>query len=464
MFIVLAIPGLNAFCQPPPLKTYTVKNGKMYIIMDKKIKEPSLDSFVSQYDIQDLHLKEFIKNGFRDSLQKKGWKVEMDTEVGFVLCKPLYGLDDIDNPANKINFTQKDQTLNLRARFPARNNGVLYGFNQFRNKYPFRVVDSVVTFFLKGHNNARKVMLAGSFNSWNPDALAMTQTDSGWIAELRLGPGKYWYKFIVNGNWIGDNDNRLNENDGLGNVNSVFYKPNTVFTLGGYTNAKRVYLSGSFNDWNPSEILMNKTTTGWTIPVYLAEGTHTYRFVADGNWFADPGNPNRLPNEFGEFNSVVKLGKPYVFKLPGYTDAKKVILSGTFNRWRNDELFMQKTDSGWILPYTLGPGNYEYTVLVDGKKTIQPTGLLIIEPNYTFRLKGFDNARSVYLAGDFNEWNPSNLKMKKEGNEWVYTVHLSAGKHLYKFIIDGKWVIDPNNRLWEQNEHNNANSVIWIEE
>ncbi len=50
---------------------------------------------------------------------------------------------------------------------------------------------------------------------------------------------------------------------------------------------KRVYLTGSFNNWDETNLLMNKTRTGWELPVYLAEGTHTYRFIADRRWIAD---------------------------------------------------------------------------------------------------------------------------------------------------------------------------------
>ena len=53
--------------------------------------------------------------------------------------------------------------------------------------------------------------------------------------------------------------------------------------------------------------------------------------------------------------------------------------------------------------------------------------------------------------------------MKKEGDEWVFPVHLSVGKHLYKFIVDGEWIKDPLNKLWEQNEHRTDNSIVWID-
>jgi hypothetical protein len=443
-----------------PLKSYTVKSGKMYIALSKTLAESSLDSFIYQYDLQPLFLKDFIRKGFEDSLIRQGWKIELDNQAGVMLSKPLYSLENIDNVIDRITFNEKQQSFS--GRFPAVNNGIVYGYNRFRNKSPFAAHDSIVTFFHRGNMNAKKVMLAGSFNDWNPEALAMTKTDSGWIAFVKLGAGKYWYKFIADGRWLVDNDNRLSENDGLGNINSVYFKANAVFRLAGFTNVKRVYLAGSFNRWKPDELELTKTAAGWELPLYLARGTYTYRFIVDGKWIEDPANEQHFPNEFGEYNSVLRIGKPYLFQLAGYTNAKQVILTGSFNDWHEYELPMKKTSNGWELDYTLGPGNYEYKFLADH----QPVsgGSMIVDPNYTFRLKGFPGAKNVFLSGDFNNWNISTLPMKREGNDWVITVHLSAGKHLYKFVVDGKWIKDPANDLWDQNGIDAGNSLLWVEE
>jgi 1,4-alpha-glucan branching enzyme len=87
----------------------------------------------------------------------------------------------------------------------------------------------------------------------------------------------------------------------------------------------------------------------------------------------------------------------------------------------------------------------------------------VLNANHNFRLKGFSQASNVLISGDFNLWSPNSFPMKKDGDVWILPVHLSLGKHLYKFVVDGKWIIDPDNPLWEQNEFNTGNSVIWIE-
>jgi len=455
-----------------PAENYTIKNGRMLIELSKQLSEDALDSFIVRFDLFDLNLKEVIKNSRYDTLQKLGWKLEKNNRELLVISKLLSGFDSFDNPAYKIIFAE---TNNIAGRFPSVSGNLKFGYNRFTKKYPFQVKDSVVIFYLRNNQSARRVMLAGSFNNWNPEALAMTPTDSGWIAFVTLSPGKYWYKFIVDGNWTVDKDNGLAENDGMGNNNSVYYKPNYTFKLNGFEQAKWVFLSGSFNGWEPRQLALNKTTGGWTLPLYLAKGTHTYRFIANGKWMADPFNADRLPNEFNEFNSVIRIGTPYVFRLPGYQDAKEVVLAGSFNNWREDELFLEKTDTGWVLPYTLGPGNYEYRFKVNGKSINYPanetTGYgqskqrnarLVIGANYTFRLKGHAGAANVFLAGDFNNWSPNSFAMQKVDNEWTLRVNLSPGKHTYKFVVDGEWIRDPGNELWEQNEYSSGNSVIWF--
>ena len=453
-----------------PVKRYTVKGGNMYIEITKDIKDGALDSFIVQYDLQDLFLKDFLKKNISDSLKKNGWRIEKNNETGFIISKSFAPFDKVNNPVDRIMFTEKHPTF--AERFPPTNNGIVFGYNRFRNHLPFYQKDSTVTIYLRNHKNADRVMLAGSFNDWRPKALPMQKTDSGWISQLKLKPGKYWYKFIVDERWKVDDDNLLKENDGYGNINSVFFVTNTVFQLRGFTTADHVSLAGSFNQWRPRDLNMLKTSSGWILPLYLAEGTHTYKFIIDGQWYIDETNKNQLPDGEGSFNSFISLGKPYLFKLNGYPDAKEVRLLGSFNNWRNFELAMKKTNSGWELPYVLGSGNFEYKFWVDGSLIADPANpslvsngnsLLIVNPNYAFRLKGYGTAKKIIVAGDFNQWNPTSFVMTSSGDEWVFPVRLSVGKHLYKFIVDGEWIKDPQNKLWEQNEHGTGNSIVWID-
>lgn len=482
--LLLALPGTLFSQHGPKWYSYTVRDGRMYISLSKNIDRPGLDKFIDQYDLSDLNLPKLLfghlgkgtEKQLFVQLRKQGWRVDADNQKMIVLSKEMQGVVNLNAPENRMRLIEEHP--NFKERFPSQNDDLVLGFNRFAGKYPFAVKDSLVTFFLKGHTSARRVLLAGSFTNWQYGALEMSRTDSGWIFTGSLGPGKYWYKFIIDGGWTIDRDNDLREDDGEGNTNSVYYKTNTVFHLQGFNAARDVYLSGSFNNWNPGELPMSKGAYGWTINLYLAEGTYTYKFLVDGKWIEDPAGEARLPDGHNGFNSMLRLGRPQRFSLKGYTSARSVFLAGTFNNWRSDELLMHRTAEGWELPYTLGPGNYEYKFVVDGKWITDTAdslfvhnrhsnivnSYLIVQPNYTFRLEGYPNARAVYLAGEFNNWTPNSLKMKRSGNTWVVSVHLSVGKHLYKFVVDGNWIKDPANPLWEENDENTGNSIIWWEE
>jgi AMP-activated protein kinase-like protein len=477
--ILLAlVPGKAHSQGEKPMRdaSYTIKDGRMYITLDKHIDKAKLDKFVQQYDLDDLGLPRVLSSANVDKLLKQGWRIDLNNRLRLVISKLMQGVDQLANPEKRMALAEDHP--NPYDLFPAQNDNLIYGFNRFAGKYPFAVKDSMVTFFLKGHTRAGKVLLAGSFTDWQYGALPMTRTDSGWVCIVSLKSGKYWYKFIIDGGWTTDRDNDLEETDPSGNHNSVYYKANAIFFLAGHTNGRDAFLVGSFNNWNPGELAMEKGPSGWTIRLYLAEGTHTYKFVVDGKWFEDTANKNRLPDGHKGFNSVYRLGRPHLFTLKGSQSAKMVILTGSFNGWRSNELYMHKTADGWDLPYTLGPGNYEYGFFVDGKWMTDPSNPLfvrnrqshtvnsymIVQPNYTFKLEGYADAKTVCLSGDFNDWTPDALKMKHVGDTWIFKVHLSVGKHVYKFIVDGRWIKDPGNPLWEDNEQNTDNSVLWMEE
>ncbi len=49
---------------------------------------------------------------------------------------------------------------------------------------------------------ANAVMLVGDFNEWSMGATPMKKTLSGkWIASITVAPGRYEYKFFVDGCW-----------------------------------------------------------------------------------------------------------------------------------------------------------------------------------------------------------------------------------------------------------------------
>src|ERR1039458_5016151 len=72
-------------------------------------------------------------------------------------------------------------------------------------------------------------------------------------------------------------------------------------------------------------------------------------------------------------------------------------------------------------------------------------------------------ARSVAVAGTFNDWDVSRLSMSPgPGGAWKVTVWLPAGRYEYRFVVDGQWMSDPGARESVQNTFGSTNSVLVI--
>jgi len=52
---------------------------------------------------------------------------------------------------------------------------------------------------------AKKVSVAGSFNNWNSDELVLQKDFIGnWRGDIHLKPGRYQYRYNVDGKWVND--------------------------------------------------------------------------------------------------------------------------------------------------------------------------------------------------------------------------------------------------------------------
>jgi 1,4-alpha-glucan branching enzyme len=83
----------------------------------------------------------------------------------------------------------------------------------------------------------------------------------------------------------------------------------------------------------------------------------------------------------------------------------------------------------------------------------------------TFHLPGGVEAKKVSLCGDFNEWNPENIPMKKrKDGRWSITVSLKAGDdYRYKYLLDGEnWENDWNAEKYLPNSYGTEDSVIKV--
>ena len=474
VLIVLMLGIKPSYAQQKTDNICYINNGRIYFNLDKRWSAEKKKSISTLFNLDSLLIEKALKGLSPFTYNNITWEVtRLDANI-YELSKQVEGGNGGANPADVFLL---DDAFFVKPSLippifaPAKR----LGLNEFKKEPTVTYKNGVAHFFIAGYQTAQRIYLSGTFNNWSTMQSPMRHTNNGWETSLTLAPGEYMYKFIVDGKWITDPQNKQKRPDGHAGFNSVFYCYNYVFKLDGYTTAKSVILSGSFNNWSKNKPYMERTPGGWRLTVYLPEGTYAYKFIVDGQWIIDPANKIKRADASGNLNSFMGIGDTLLFRLKGFTNAKKVVLAGSFNNWNGNELVMNKTASGWELPYILGAGNYEYKFIVDGRWIPDPgnpntTGsgdytnsCISFKPNHTFRLSGFNDAKNVLVSGSFNNWNKEGYKMVKQGKSWAYSLFLAPGKYTYKFMVDGQWLLDPANELWEENETGTGNSVLWID-
>ena len=83
-----------------------------------------------------------------------------------------------------------------------------------------KATDEGVVFALEAPQ-AQRVQLVGDFNSWLLDGNEMTQSGMLWTSVLRLQPGRYRYRYVVDGRWCSDPLNTNVEPSPYGGDDSV---------------------------------------------------------------------------------------------------------------------------------------------------------------------------------------------------------------------------------------------------
>ena len=92
------------------------------------------------------------------------------------------------------------------------------------------------------------------------------------------------------------------------------------------------------------------------------------------------------------------------------------------------------------------------------KKTVSK----IKKQEITFSLEDA-GAQSVFVLGDFNDWDETSLPLKKnKKGTWERKIKLEPGRYEYKFMVDGNWRIDINNSQLSQNNFGTTNNVLTV--
>ncbi|MFA4922782.1 MAG: alpha-amylase family glycosyl hydrolase, partial [Ignavibacteriaceae bacterium] len=111
-----------------------------------------------------------------------------------------------------------------------------------------------------------------------------------------------------------------------------------------------------------------------------------------------------------------------------------------------------------LLEFSLNKKSYVIPlVLQDQTKKLQ---------SFTFRYKPEKKPAKVVVIGSFNNWNREWNPLTEKGNSGIYEteVNLEPGNYFYKLSVDGKDIIDPENKETVPTGFDGFNSVLRITE
>ncbi len=127
----------------------------------------------------------------------------------------------------KTSTSASSNILGLQQNNPPKlidENGSKAGNNQpeVKSKQGSSLPQTVQVNFKLVQPRAKRVSLCSEFNGWSPEATPMDRLQDGqWSVTLGLKPGRYQYKFLVDGEWIPDPNACENFVNQYGTLNSV---------------------------------------------------------------------------------------------------------------------------------------------------------------------------------------------------------------------------------------------------
>jgi len=98
-----------------------------------------------------------------------------------------------------------------------------------------------------------------------------------------------------------------------------------------------------------------------------------------------------------------------------------------------------------------------------GKEVNKKAKSASVRRRLTFRYKARPGS-DVSIAGSFNDWAVGDkvLKDKNSTGDYSITMLLAKGIYEYKFCVNGKWCVDPDNPNFKANPHGTLNSFIEV--
>jgi hypothetical protein len=86
---------------------------------------------------------------------------------------------------------------------------------------------------------------------------------------------------------------------------------------------------------------------------------------------------------------------------------------------------------------------------------------MVVPKQFVFDSRG---AKRVLLVGDFNGWGERALPLAREKGSslWAVTVPLTPGRHVYAFLVDSTWTVDPRAPTTRDPDFGVSGSVVIV--
>ena len=81
----------------------------------------------------------------------------------------------------------------------------------------------------------------------------------------------------------------------------------------------------------------------------------------------------------------------------------------------------------------------------------------------TFTFSPGESYSHVFLAGTFNDWDPTATPMRAGDGAFALTIPLAEGEYQYKFVADGSWITDETAVSFHPDGYGGRNSVIVVD-
>ena len=110
-------------------------------------------------------------------------------------------------------------------------------------------------------------------------------------------------------------------------------------------------------------------------------------------------------------------------------------------------------DPGFLSTFRIWAGGESYDLLLKYP----------VKKRATLRLRD-EGYKSVMVKGEMNNWDQKSAVMKLQNGIWEYTFDLAPGDYLYRFVVDGKEMVDPKNPLTGKSNSGGTYSLLSLKQ